>query len=57
VELGVYLSTGGSGTLARVLAVAFFLTALVFVWRSFYAMRIESEPHSAGARRPVAVKA
>jgi K(+)-stimulated pyrophosphate-energized sodium pump len=34
VELGVYLVAGGSGTLARVLAVAFFLASLVFVWRS-----------------------
>jgi K(+)-stimulated pyrophosphate-energized sodium pump len=56
VELGVYLSTGGSGTLSRVLAVAFFVAALLFVYRSFYGMRIEAEPHSAGARRPVAIK-
>jgi K(+)-stimulated pyrophosphate-energized sodium pump len=57
VELGVYLSTGGSGTLSRVLSLAFFLAALFFVWRSFYGMRIEAEPRSAAARRPVAVKA
>jgi K(+)-stimulated pyrophosphate-energized sodium pump len=57
VELGVYLSTGGSGTLSRVLAVAFFLAALFFVHRSFYGMRIEAEPHSAAAGRPVTVKA
>jgi K(+)-stimulated pyrophosphate-energized sodium pump len=57
VELGVYLSITGSGTLSKVLAVAFFLTALLFVWRSFYGMRIEVEPHAAGARRPVAIKA
>jgi K(+)-stimulated pyrophosphate-energized sodium pump len=57
VELGVYLSTGGSGTLSRVLAVAFFVCALVFIYRSFYGMRIESEPELAGTRSPVAVKA
>ncbi|HET6797462.1 MAG TPA: sodium-translocating pyrophosphatase [Gemmatimonadales bacterium] len=57
VELGVYLSQGGSGTLSRVLALAFFAAALFFVWRSFYGMRIEAEPRSAAARRPVAVKA
>jgi len=57
VELGVYLTTGGSGTLARVLAVAFFLVSLVFVHRSFYGMRIESGISSAGTGRPAAVKA
>ena len=31
VELGVYLSNGGSGTLSRVLSVAFFLCALLFI--------------------------
>jgi K(+)-stimulated pyrophosphate-energized sodium pump len=57
VELGVYLVSGGNGTLSRVLAVVFFLAALVFVYRSFYGMRIETEPHSATATRPVTVKA
>jgi K(+)-stimulated pyrophosphate-energized sodium pump len=57
LELGVYLSAGGSGTLTRVLAVAFFIGALVFVYRSFYGMRIEAEPQTAGSGRPVAVKA
>jgi K(+)-stimulated pyrophosphate-energized sodium pump len=57
VELGVYLSAGGSGTLSRVLAVAFFIGALVFVYRSFYGMRIEVEPQTARSGRPVAVKA
>ena len=57
VELGVYLSAGGSSTLSRVLAIAFFLAALVFVHRSFYGMRIEAEPQRAESRRPVAVKA
>jgi K(+)-stimulated pyrophosphate-energized sodium pump len=57
VELGVYLSASGSATLSKVLAVVFFLGALLFVYRSFYGMRIEAEPHAAGAGRPIAVKA
>jgi K(+)-stimulated pyrophosphate-energized sodium pump len=40
VELGVYLSAVQGPVLGRVLAVAFFLISLVFVWRSFYGMRI-----------------
>jgi K(+)-stimulated pyrophosphate-energized sodium pump len=56
VELGVYLVRGGNGTLSRVLAVAFFVAALLFVYRSFYGMRIETEPHTAAARRPATVK-
>jgi K(+)-stimulated pyrophosphate-energized sodium pump len=41
VELGVYLAhTNGPG-LGRALAVVFFLVSTVFVWRSFYRMRIE----------------
>jgi K(+)-stimulated pyrophosphate-energized sodium pump len=57
VELGVYLSSSGSATLSKVLAVVFFLSALVFVYRSFYGMRIEAEPEGVGSSRPVAVKA
>jgi K(+)-stimulated pyrophosphate-energized sodium pump len=57
VELGVYLVATGSATLSRVMAIVFFLAALLFVWRSFYAMRIEVEPHAAESRRPIAVKA
>jgi K(+)-stimulated pyrophosphate-energized sodium pump len=56
VELGVYLVAGGSGTLARVLAVVFFLVSLFFVHRSFYGMRIESGVRAAGTGRPAAVK-
>jgi hypothetical protein len=29
---------------------------MLFVYRSFYGMRIEVEPEAAGTRRPVAVK-
>jgi K(+)-stimulated pyrophosphate-energized sodium pump len=57
VELGVYLAASGSGTLSKVLAVVFFLMALVFVYRSFYGMRIEAEPQTASAGRPLTVKA
>jgi K(+)-stimulated pyrophosphate-energized sodium pump len=57
VELGVYLTTGGSPTLTRGLAVAFFVASLFFVHRSFYGMRIEAQEVPAGAHRPVAVKA
>ena len=42
VELGVYLVGEGQGDLSRVLAAIFFVASMVFVWRSFYAMRIQS---------------
>jgi len=42
VELGVYLGLSNTTTLTRGLAGVFFVIALVFVWRSFYGMRIES---------------
>jgi K(+)-stimulated pyrophosphate-energized sodium pump len=46
VELGLYLtSTTGAG-LSRALAVAFFAVAVLFVWRSFYRMRIEHAPEA-----------
>ncbi len=57
MELGVYLEADGNGTLSRVLAVGFFVAALLFIYRSFYGMRIEHEPQAATTRRPVAVKA
>jgi K(+)-stimulated pyrophosphate-energized sodium pump len=41
VELGVYLSAESGALLTHVLAAAFFVIAVTFVWRSFYAMRIE----------------
>jgi len=40
VELGVYLGAMHGEMLGRVLAIAFFVISLVFVWRSFYGMRI-----------------
>jgi K(+)-stimulated pyrophosphate-energized sodium pump len=57
VELGVYLTEGGSGMLTRLLAVAFFLTSMFYVHRSFYGMRIESDEQAVDTRRQVAVKA
>jgi K(+)-stimulated pyrophosphate-energized sodium pump len=42
VELAVSLTAERGATLSLVLASAFLVVALVFVWRSFYAMRIES---------------
>jgi K(+)-stimulated pyrophosphate-energized sodium pump len=40
VELGVYLSSQQGAVFGQALALAFFVVSLVFVWRSFYAMRI-----------------
>jgi K(+)-stimulated pyrophosphate-energized sodium pump len=42
VELGVYLAGERGATLGVVLAVLFLATAMTFVWRSFYAMRIQA---------------
>ncbi len=44
VELGVYLSATRGPAVSRVLAAVCFLISVVFVWRSFYRMRIESTP-------------
>jgi K(+)-stimulated pyrophosphate-energized sodium pump len=40
VELGVFLAGQQGRTLSVVLAAAFFVIGVTFVWRSFYAMRI-----------------
>ncbi|HXE58174.1 MAG TPA: sodium/proton-translocating pyrophosphatase, partial [Gemmatimonadales bacterium] len=42
VELGVYLSARQGGGISQTLAVVFFALSLVFVYRSFYGMRIET---------------
>ncbi|HEY2829924.1 MAG TPA: sodium-translocating pyrophosphatase [Thermoanaerobaculia bacterium] len=42
VELAVEMTKAGQETLTRVLSVGFLVIALVFVYRSFYAMRIGS---------------
>jgi K(+)-stimulated pyrophosphate-energized sodium pump len=43
VELAVSMSSQQGGNLTHILAAAFFIVSLVFVWRSFYGMRIESK--------------
>src|SRR5213596_3289927 len=52
VELAVSLTAERGATLSLVLAGAFLIIALAFVWRSFYAMRIEHavRPEAARAR-------
>ena len=47
VELAVSLSAQRGNNLTNILAAAFFAVSLVFVWRSFYAMRITNAPESA----------
>jgi K(+)-stimulated pyrophosphate-energized sodium pump len=42
VELAVGLTAGGNGGMVRWLAVGCFVVSTIFVWRSFYAMRIKS---------------
>jgi len=42
VELAVSLTAERGATLSHLLAAGFFAVALVFVWRSFYRMRIET---------------
>ncbi len=44
VELAVSLSTTHGTGLSHILATIFFVLALVFVWRSFYRMRISNAP-------------
>jgi K(+)-stimulated pyrophosphate-energized sodium pump len=43
VELAVKLTHDAGSTVSHVLAAVFFLISVVFVWRSFYGMRIKSE--------------
>ncbi len=52
VELGVYLAGQHGEFLGHVLAVVFFLVAQVFIWRSFYGMRIVSGEASAVGNPP-----
>lgn len=42
VELAVELEASGQGQLTRILSVVFFVLSTVFVYRSFYGMRIQS---------------
>ncbi len=41
VELAVEMTAAGQGGLTRLLSAIFFAASLIFVWRSFYGMRIE----------------
>jgi K(+)-stimulated pyrophosphate-energized sodium pump len=50
VELAVTLTAESGPALSRTLAAIFFALSLVFVWRSFYGMRIRSGEGTAGAR-------
>ena len=43
VELAVKLTNDAGATISYVLAAAFFVVSMFFVWRSFYGMRIGSE--------------
>jgi len=49
VELAVTLAAESGPSLTRALAAIFFAVSLVFVWRSFYAMRIRVSSPVAGA--------
>ena len=50
VELGVFLRAERGAMVSTVLAVGFFLGALLFIFRSFYRMRIETQTVEARAR-------
>src|SRR6185436_698240 len=52
VELAVEMTRNGQQTLTRLLAAVFLGAALVFVWRSFYAMRIGVSGDRAGSAMP-----
>jgi K(+)-stimulated pyrophosphate-energized sodium pump len=47
VELAVKLTADAGAGLAHILAGAFFLVSYIFVYRSFYSMRIGSETRAA----------
>ena len=54
VELAVSLTVERGSGFTTALAAVFFLISVIFVWRSFYAMRIKVE--SAGAVAPAMAK-
>ena len=56
VELAVSLTAEHGVGLSLILAGAFLVVALVFVWRSFYAMRIESAVRTEAAPMHVKVR-
>jgi len=43
VELAVEMNAAGQAGLTRVMSIVFFAVSLIFVWRSFYGMRIGAE--------------
>jgi K(+)-stimulated pyrophosphate-energized sodium pump len=51
VELAVKLTQEQGATVSNVLALVFFAISVVFVWRSFYGMRIGSEQERGVASR------
>jgi len=53
VELAVTLTADRGPALTRVLAAIFYAVSAVFVYRSFYGMRIRGGAEAAGAERPV----
>ena len=50
VELAVKMTAENGGMLTTVLAAVFFLISAIFVWRSFYAMRIGTEKDAQAAK-------
>jgi K(+)-stimulated pyrophosphate-energized sodium pump len=52
VELAVSLTAASGPTLSRVLSFVFLVASMVFVWRSFYGMRIRSGSPGSGAPAP-----
>jgi K(+)-stimulated pyrophosphate-energized sodium pump len=52
VELAVTLTAERGPALSHVLAAVFFGLSVIFVWRSFYGMRIRVEPATARASQP-----
>jgi K(+)-stimulated pyrophosphate-energized sodium pump len=49
VELAVSLTAERGSGFTTVLAAVFFVISVIFVWRSFYSMRIKVEGAGAGA--------
>jgi K(+)-stimulated pyrophosphate-energized sodium pump len=57
VELAVSLTEEQGAGLSRILAAVFLAVALVFVYRSFYGMRIEAPAAEVAGRQAVPLKA
>src|SRR5262245_15842108 len=50
VQLAVRLTHEQGSTMSHILSALFFLVSIVFVWRSFYAMRIGTEKDAKNAK-------